>query len=92
MAGRLERRWKGDRFRILDPAHLPEKPDSPKPLRILGLGFMLGLLVGLASVARGRAARPDRQGRRAAADDLLPYPVLARIPHLPSLGSRPAVR
>ena len=27
MAGRLERRWRGGRFRMLDPADLPDKPD-----------------------------------------------------------------
>lgn len=55
MAGRLEQRWKGDRFRILDPAHLPEKPDSPRPLPILALGLALGLLAGLGTAAAREA-------------------------------------
>ena len=49
MAGRLEQRWKGDRFRILDPANLPEKPFSPKPWLVLGLGLVAGLFTGLAT-------------------------------------------
>ena len=49
MAGRLEQRWKGDRFRMLDPASLPEKPYFPKPPLIVGLGAILGLFVGLGA-------------------------------------------
>ena len=88
MAGRLERRWKGDRFRVLDPAHLPEKPDSPKPVRILGFGFVLGLLVGLATSLA--AELPDHTVKDAEQlESILRYPVRARIPHLPSLSTSP---
>lgn len=85
MAGRLERRWKGDRFRVLDPAHLPEKPDSPRPLRIIGLGLLLGLLVGLAASIAAELLDPtvkDAEQLQA----ILQYPVLARIPHLTNLS------
>jgi polysaccharide chain length determinant protein (PEP-CTERM system associated) len=47
LAGRLERRWKGDRFRVLDPASLPERPYFPKVWMIVGLGIASGLFVGL---------------------------------------------
>jgi succinoglycan biosynthesis transport protein ExoP len=47
LAGRLERRWKGDRFRVLDPASLPERPYFPKVWMIVGLGIGSGLFVGL---------------------------------------------
>ncbi len=81
MAGRLERRWKGDRFRILDPAHLPEKPDFPKPLRILALGLVLGLLVGLVSALTAEMLDPTiKDGDEL--QELVEFPVLARIPHL----------
>jgi len=90
MAGRLEQRWKGEGFRILDPANLPEKPDSPRRLRILVLGAMLGLLVGLAAALAAEAL--DRTVKDAEQlQSLLPYPILARIPHLPSLH-RPGAR
>lgn len=88
MAGRLERRWKGDRFRVLDPAHLPEKPDSPKPLRILGFGVLLGLALGLAASLVAELLDPtvkDAEQLQA----FLHYPVLARIPHLQSLAESP---
>jgi polysaccharide chain length determinant protein (PEP-CTERM system associated) len=85
MAGRLEQRWKGDRFRVLDPASLPERPYSPKPLPIVGLGVILGLLVGLGAALVAEHLDPtvkdseDLQG-------LLDYPILARIPHLSVLN------
>ena len=81
MAGRLERRWKGDRFRMLDPAHLPEKPDSPKPLRILGLGAVLGLLLGIGVSVVAEILDPTVKDAEQL-QGLLPCPVLARIPHL----------
>jgi succinoglycan biosynthesis transport protein ExoP len=81
MAGRLERRWKGDRFRMLDPAHLPEKPDSPKPVPILGLGAVLGLLLGLGVSVMVEILDPTVKDAEQL-QGLLPYPVLARIPHL----------
>jgi len=84
MAGRLEQRWKGDRFRMLDPANLPEKPYSPKPPLVLGLGAVLGLFVGLGVALLAEYLDPtvkDSQDLQAAQD----YPVLACIPHLPSL-------
>jgi polysaccharide chain length determinant protein (PEP-CTERM system associated) len=84
MAGRLERRWKGDRFRILDPAHLPERPDSPKPLLFLGLGFAGGLLLGLATALAAELMDPTVKDAEQL-QSLLTHPVLARIPHMPNL-------
>ena len=81
MASRLERRWKGDRFRMLDPAHLPEKPDSPKPLRILGMGAVLGLLLGIGVSVVAEILDPTVKDAEQL-QGLLPCPVLARIPHL----------
>ena len=82
MAGRLEQRWKGDRFRMLDPASLPEKPYFPVPLAFVGVGAVLGLFVGLGTALVAEYLDPsikdaEHLGR------FLDYPVLARIPHLP---------
>jgi polysaccharide chain length determinant protein (PEP-CTERM system associated) len=85
MAGRLEQRWKGDRFRALDPANLPEKPYSPKPFLVLAMGFFLGLFLGLgASVVAEYLDRTvkDVEDLRT----LQSFPVLACIPHHPGLA------
>ena len=46
----LEKRQKGEKFRILDPANLPEKPFLPNRVKIVAMGVAggLGLGVGLA--------------------------------------------
>ncbi len=46
----LERKQKGEQFKILDPANLPEKPFYPKRLRYVGMGFMAGLGLGVGLV------------------------------------------
>lgn len=86
MAGRLEQRWKGDRFRILDPASLPEKPIFPKPWLVLGLGVVFGLFVGLGVALAVEFFDPtvkDSEELQA----LQAYPLLACIPHHPGLES-----
>ena len=53
VAGNLEKRQKGEQFRVLDPANLPQHLDSPKRLLIMiagllgGCGLGVGLAVGL---------------------------------------------
>jgi succinoglycan biosynthesis transport protein ExoP len=90
MAGRLEQRWKGDRFRMLDPASLPERPFFPKPLVVVGLGAMLGLFLGLAAAVLAEFLDSTIKDPQ----DLMSvqaHPVLACIPHLPAVGE-PAPR
>jgi succinoglycan biosynthesis transport protein ExoP len=88
MAGRLEQRWKGDRFRVLDPAHLPEKPYSPKRLVVLGGGLIAGLFAGLVLCLGIELMDPTVKGADELAS-LASFPVLARIPHLDDLpGTR----
>ena len=85
MAGRLEQRWKGDRFRILDPANLPEQPYFPKAFLIIGLGAFLGLFAGVgASLVAEFADQSVKDAHDL--ETMLSHPVLARIPHLPDLG------
>jgi len=89
MAGRLERRWKSDRFRILDPASLPEKPYFPKPWMFIGIGVVLGLFAGLGASLIAEYVDPTIKDAQDLAS-LQAYPILARIPHVPSLGGRTA--
>lgn len=81
MAAKLETRWKGEHFSILDPAHLPEGPYSPNRPLLLGLGLFLGLVVGIGAAA----AREFLDSTVKDVDDLqsiVPFPVLATIPHV----------
>ena len=89
MAGRLERRWRGDRFRMLDPADLPEKPYFPKPSLILGLGALFGLVLGLGAAVVAEFLDPTVKDL-ADLRNLREYAVLACIPHLPSPGETPS--
>jgi polysaccharide chain length determinant protein (PEP-CTERM system associated) len=82
MSGRLEQRWKGERFRMLDPASLPEKPVFPKPPFFLGMGGVLGLLVGLGASLVAEYLDPTVKDSEVL-QAVQGYPVVATIPHVP---------
>jgi polysaccharide chain length determinant protein (PEP-CTERM system associated) len=46
VAASLERRRKGEQFRILDPANLPQKPAKPDRLKLNLIGIFSGLCIG----------------------------------------------
>jgi polysaccharide chain length determinant protein (PEP-CTERM system associated) len=46
LSANMERRQKGEQFKILDIARIPEKPFKPKRLKIILLGLALGLGFG----------------------------------------------
>ncbi len=46
----LERKQKGEQFKILDPANLPVKPFSPNRQRVVAMGLLVGLILGLGTV------------------------------------------
>ncbi len=50
MAADLEKRQKSERFTILDPARIPEKPFRPNRAGILGGGFAAGLGLGFLMI------------------------------------------
>jgi capsular polysaccharide biosynthesis protein len=79
LAAKLEQRWQGDRFRILDPANLPESPFFPNRLLFILFGMAAGLTVGvgLALVADflDQSIRSVRE-----LEELLPFPVVAVVP------------
>ena len=91
IAANLERRQIGEQFRILDPARLPARPDSPNRPRYYALGVMSGL--GLGLVLAGLLEYFDRRMRsetdvRAA----LNVPVLAMIPLIHTSAGKQARR
>lgn len=50
LAESLERERKGERFSLIEPPQLPEKPDKPNRIAILLLGFMLSFAGGVGNV------------------------------------------
>jgi uncharacterized protein involved in exopolysaccharide biosynthesis len=80
-AGAVERKWQEEQFKILDPAQVPEKPESPKPTVFLMLGTLIGLGAGLAAAFLVEVADPTVKNLREL-EALLPYPVLLTLPLL----------
>lgn len=93
MAENLERKQKGEQFRILDPAVLPEKPIKPNRNKILLIGSLLGLVLGLG-LTWFRESLDQSFRMVSVVEDHLGIPVVATLPNLkekkleaePSLG------
>jgi polysaccharide chain length determinant protein (PEP-CTERM system associated) len=80
-AENLERRQKGEQFKVIDPARTPEKPYRPDIPKMLLIGLILGLFSGVA--AAFFREQMDRSFRDA--EDLkvaLGFKVLANIPRV----------
>ena len=74
----------GERFTLIDPARLPEKPVRPNRPAILLLGLLIGMSAGAGAAALRENA--DHSARRA--EDLaqaFSLPVLAEIPEIVTL-------
>jgi capsular polysaccharide biosynthesis protein len=84
VAGGLEKEQMGERFTLIDPARLPEKPVRPNRPAILLIGLVLGLGAGIGTASLQEAS--DRSARKI--EDLaktFPYPVLAEVPEFVTL-------
>lgn len=80
----LEKGQMGERFTLIDPAKLPEKPVRPNRPVILFIGLILGIGAGVGTAALQEGT--DRSARRP--EDLsavFSYPVLAEIPEIVTL-------
>jgi polysaccharide chain length determinant protein (PEP-CTERM system associated) len=80
MAAKLEQRWKGESFRILDPARVPERPFFPNRILFVTVGIVLGLVAGLAAAVLAEIL--DHSFKSLADVEALPYPVLSAIPYM----------
>jgi polysaccharide chain length determinant protein (PEP-CTERM system associated) len=87
VAQNLERRQIGQRFSIIDPARLPERPISPNRVRINAMGTLAGLAFGLALVGlleyRDTTFKTDSDVIMS-----LALPVLATIPAMVTSAER----
>ena len=81
VAAELEQRQKGEKFRVIDPARMPERPAGPNRLRLLIVGLVLAL--GAAGVAVVLAEQVDTSYRRAEeVRATAGVPVLSTIPRI----------
>jgi uncharacterized protein involved in exopolysaccharide biosynthesis len=83
IAANVERQQIGETFKILDPASVPERPFSPDRPRIMLMGSMLGLLIGLGLIGlleyRDVSFKTEADVVR-----VLQLPVLALVPMMSS--------
>jgi polysaccharide chain length determinant protein (PEP-CTERM system associated) len=85
VASGLEKGQMGERFSLIDPATLPEKPVKPPRLMIILIGFILGIGAGVGTASLQEAS--DHSAR--SSEDItkaLRFPVLAEIPQIATVG------
>jgi polysaccharide chain length determinant protein (PEP-CTERM system associated) len=77
----LEKEQKGERFTLIDPARLPEKPYKPNRMAIMLIGFVLSIGAGVAWASlkevNDQSIRDSDSLTRATS-----FPVLAVIPEI----------
>jgi polysaccharide chain length determinant protein (PEP-CTERM system associated) len=81
LATNLEKRQKGEQFRILDSASLPKKPDEPTREEVILLGWLAGLAAGV-TIAAILELLDKRIRTEADVQAFGDYPVLASIPRV----------
>jgi len=79
IAENLEKRQKGERFRILDPANLPNTPEGPERILIVLAGLVVGLALGSGLAFLIEQWNPTFR-RSEEAEVSLGFPILATIP------------
>lgn len=84
VAENLEKRQKGEQFRVMDPANFPQKLDSPNLLLIMALGLLGGCGLGVG-LAIGLDQLNPTFTRREDAERLQGIRVLAAIPNFHSM-------
>lgn len=80
----MEKRRKGEQFRMLDVANLPQSPEKPEVLKIMLLGLLGGCGIGIGAAVMIENANPVFR-RQSDAEMLLGLPVLAGIPSFSSI-------
>ena len=78
----LEKQQKGSQFKIVDPAHMPEKPFSPDFIKMVGMAVAGGLGVGCA-IGLGLELLSTSFKDPFDLEKNLGVPVLCAIPYVP---------
>lgn len=89
LAQSLERDRKGERFSLIEPPLVPEKPDKPNRLAILVLGFVLAGAGGVGNLALMEALDKGLHGTRAI-QLATRMPLLAVVPYIETASDRRA--
>ena len=79
MATSMELLQQGERFTIMDPPSLPQKPEFPNRLKFCGIGLGIGLALGVV-VAGAFEMMDDRVYDEKELKKLLPPTILSAIP------------
>jgi len=79
MAQNLERTQKGEQFRILEPANLPEKPFKPNISKVLFFGLVLALACSFGIIVL-REQMDQAFWDKKELESFLQLPVLVSIP------------
>jgi len=87
VAEQLEDRQIGEQFNIVDAAVVPNRPISPIRLQINGIGFAIGLFLGLA-IAAFLELRDGSLRTEADILSVLSLPVLAMVPYVETSQER----
>lgn len=77
----LEKEKKGERFTLIDPPRLPEKPFKPKRWAIILMGVILGIGAGVATTSILEFT-DDRIRNSNALSMAVTFPVLVGIPYI----------
>jgi len=80
----LEKGQMGERFTLIDPARLPEKPVIPNRPAVLLIGFFLGIGAGVGTVSLQEMTDKSARTSEDLAKAFL-FPVLAEIPEIITL-------
>lgn len=81
LAESLERERKGERFSLIEPPQLPEKPDKPNRLAILFLGFVFSFAGGISNVVVRESMDQAVYGAKGVIE-ISKAPPLAEIPYI----------
>ncbi len=84
----LENRKQGETLELLDPASLPQTPTAPKRWLIIGVGFALGIMVGVSLAG----AREMKDTSLKNLKDVRAYTQLAVLASVPLLENDLVVR
>jgi polysaccharide chain length determinant protein (PEP-CTERM system associated) len=79
VAANMERRQKGEQFRVLEPAFRPSNPVSPNRPLIVVLGVLLGVFLGVGTAVLLEATNNSFHEARGLQENMR-IPVLASIP------------